>query len=90
MLLMVHAADAFSFFQAAVSMSDGSVCLVSVDASGVFCKTRQWQAHDMEAWIVGFDYHNPNVLYRCARDRAPPANPQTKRLGAWGWHALFP
>ena len=30
-------------------MSDGSICLISIDATGAFCKTQQWKAHELEA-----------------------------------------
>lgn len=46
---------------AAVSMSDGTVCIVTMALDGSLTKTEQWQAHDLEAWIVGFDAHNHKV-----------------------------
>lgn len=68
---------------AAVSLSDGSVCVIKVAEDGELRKTRQWTAHDLEAWIVGFDCHTPTTMFTGADDaklkgwdlRAGPAAP---------------
>jgi diphthamide biosynthesis protein 7 len=62
---------------AAVSLSDGSIAVVSVGAGGRdLTKLVQWDAHEADlagaptpAWIVGFDCHQPSVLFTGADDR---------------------
>ena len=46
----------------AVSNSAGVITVVSVTAGGLV-PTNQWKAHDFEAWITAFNYHNTNVIY---------------------------
>ncbi|TYZ67138.1 hypothetical protein PybrP1_009700 [[Pythium] brassicae (nom. inval.)] len=55
-----------------VSHSDGTISVWSIAQSGVV-PTAKWQAHDLfgspiEAWIVAFSCHNPNVLFSGADD----------------------
>ena len=45
-----------------VSDSQGGVSIISLD-SGSPMVTKQWKAHDFEAWIAAFDYHNTNIVY---------------------------
>jgi hypothetical protein len=47
---------------AAVSLSDGSLCIVDLRPDGGMQVCRQWQAHDLEAWITAWDCHKPWVL----------------------------
>lgn len=50
--------------QLAVSYSNGELQLVNADKE---C-TRRWKAHELEAWIVMIDRHNPAVLYSGSDD----------------------
>jgi len=56
--------------QVAVSMSDGTVCIVESGEAGDLIVKNQWNAHDLEAWIVTWDSHSPegSVLYSGADD----------------------
>lgn len=51
-----------------ISISDSSGCIKILDYSLLNedidkgCISR-WKAHDLEAWITAFDYHNQNILY---------------------------
>jgi len=44
----------------AASYSDGSLQLID---AGTFQSKQQWKAHDLEAWIVLINRHQPDVLY---------------------------
>ncbi|KAJ3260963.1 hypothetical protein HK103_006918 [Boothiomyces macroporosus] len=46
----------------AVSQSDGNISLLSSTPSGLV-ELEEWNAHDLEAWTVGFNYHDTSVLY---------------------------
>ncbi|CAG8546433.1 9398_t:CDS:10 [Ambispora gerdemannii] len=47
-----------------VTQNDGSASILTVDAQrGGMTKTRQWKAHDFEAWIGAFNYWSPNLIY---------------------------
>ena len=54
--------------QVGVSMSDGRVCVVDAGAESGLKISSSWDAHELEAWIVGWDCHNPHVLYSGADD----------------------
>lgn len=45
-----------------ISDSEGFITLVSVANDQIYedCK---WKRHDYEAWIVAFNYWDPNVFY---------------------------
>ena len=45
-----------------VSDSAGCINIVSV-REGVMEVTEEWKAHDYEAWIAAFDYHDTNTVY---------------------------
>ncbi|KAJ1730931.1 hypothetical protein LPJ72_004209 [Coemansia sp. Benny D160-2] len=59
--------------QIATSQSDGTVRILGFAESRVETLQR-WQAHDLEAWITGFDYWNTSVVYSGGDDA---------RLKAW-------
>jgi diphthamide biosynthesis protein 7 len=47
----------------AVSQSDGTICILRMDANSVVKEVEDFKAHDYEAWIVGFNYWNTNLIY---------------------------
>ncbi|KAF9984871.1 Diphthine methyltransferase [Mortierella antarctica] len=53
----------------AVSLSNGDITILEMDpSSSTLTETLTWHAHDLEAWIVGWNYHDTNVLYTGADD----------------------
>ncbi|KAF9964959.1 Diphthine methyltransferase [Mortierella alpina] len=53
----------------AVSLSNGDITILEMDpSSSALTETLTWHAHDFEAWIVGWNYHDTNVLYTGADD----------------------
>lgn len=55
--------------QIAVSLSSGDVTILDLDPTSSNLQERlTWHAHDLEAWIVGWNYHDTNVLYTGADD----------------------
>lgn len=53
-------ADLVSF----VSMSSGELAILKlVQGDDKICALHQWQAHDLEAWIVASNHFEPNVFY---------------------------
>ncbi|OZJ06546.1 hypothetical protein BZG36_00509 [Bifiguratus adelaidae] len=46
----------------ATSHSSGDLSVIEVDGSEMRV-AEQWYAHDFEAWIVGFNYWDPYVMY---------------------------
>ncbi|KAF9437736.1 Diphthine methyltransferase [Entomortierella beljakovae] len=53
----------------AVSLSNGDISILDMDtASATLNEHLSWHAHDMEAWIVGWNYHDTNLLYTGADD----------------------
>ncbi|KAF9217142.1 Diphthine methyltransferase [Podila verticillata] len=55
--------------QIAVSLSSGDVTILELDpTSSNLQENLTWHAHDLEAWIVGWNYHDTNVLYTGADD----------------------
>ncbi|KAG0317618.1 Diphthine methyltransferase [Dissophora globulifera] len=53
----------------AVSLSNGDITVLDLDtASSTLSENLTWHAHDLEAWIVGWNYHDTNVLYTGADD----------------------
>lgn len=56
--------------QVAVSMSDGTMCIVESAEGGTLHARERWKAHDLEAWIATWDCHSPEgrVLYSGADD----------------------
>ncbi|KAF9971586.1 Diphthine methyltransferase [Actinomortierella ambigua] len=55
--------------QIAVSLSSGDVQVLDLDpTSSELTERISWHAHDLEAWIVGWNYHDTNVLYTGADD----------------------
>ncbi|CAG8558575.1 9542_t:CDS:2 [Ambispora leptoticha] len=47
-----------------VTQNDGCASILSVDAQReMITKTRQWKAHDFEAWIGAFNYWSTNLVY---------------------------
>ncbi|KAI1317785.1 Diphthine methyltransferase [Mortierella claussenii] len=53
----------------AVSLSNGDISILDLDpSSSVLTENLTWHAHDLEAWIVGWNYHDTNVLYTGADD----------------------
>ncbi|KAF9585844.1 Diphthine methyltransferase [Lunasporangiospora selenospora] len=62
----VHAGEST---QIAVSLSSGDVSILQLDTSSTtLSEVLTWRAHDLEAWIVGWNYHDTNVLYSGADD----------------------
>ncbi|KAG0224392.1 Diphthine methyltransferase [Actinomortierella wolfii] len=55
--------------QIAVSMSSGDVQVLKLDptSSELTCEI-SWHPHELEAWIVGWNYHDTNILYTGADD----------------------
>ncbi|KAG2227323.1 hypothetical protein INT45_004278 [Circinella minor] len=51
----------------ATSHSNGDLSLIQAGESEWFVE-HQWNAHDLEAWIVGFNYWDTNILYSGADD----------------------
>ncbi|KAG0254484.1 Diphthine methyltransferase [Actinomortierella ambigua] len=55
--------------QIAVSLSSGDVQVLDMDpTSSELVERISWRAHDLEAWIVGWNYHDTNILYTGADD----------------------
>ncbi|KAK9723044.1 hypothetical protein K7432_002199 [Basidiobolus ranarum] len=54
--------------QIVVSQSDGQIILFDLGDGGEFRVVDQWQGHDLEAWIAGFDYWNTNTIFTGADD----------------------
>ncbi|KAF9115961.1 Diphthine methyltransferase [Mortierella sp. AM989] len=53
----------------AVSLSSGDITILDLDPTSVELNENiTWHAHDLEAWIVGWNYHDTNVLYTGADD----------------------
>ncbi|KAF9365013.1 Diphthine methyltransferase [Mortierella sp. NVP85] len=52
----------------AVSLSNGDITVLDLDSASTLTETLTWHAHDLEAWIVGWNYHDTNVLYTGADD----------------------
>lgn len=46
-----------------LSQSDGTVAVLSVDREFGILEKSRWIAHDFEAWIAAFNYHNINIIY---------------------------
>ena len=46
-----------------VSMSDGSVALLSPENGAGLSVVDTWTAHEFEAWIAAWDYWDTNVIY---------------------------
>ncbi|RIB07589.1 WD40-repeat-containing domain protein, partial [Gigaspora rosea] len=46
-----------------LSQSDGTVAVLSVDREFGILEKNRWMAHDFEAWIAAFNYHNTNIIY---------------------------
>jgi diphthamide biosynthesis protein 7 len=52
-----------------VSLSNGDITILDLDpSSSTLTESLTWHAHDFEAWIVGWNYHDTNVLYTGADD----------------------
>ncbi|ORY93658.1 WD40-repeat-containing domain protein [Lobosporangium transversale] len=51
----------------AVSLSNGDITILDLDSS-ILQENQTWHAHDLEAWIVGWNYHDTNILYTGADD----------------------
>lgn len=56
-------------YTVATSHSDGQLSLVRANESN-WMVDQQWMAHDLEAWIVAFNYWDTNILYSGADDAA--------------------
>ncbi|KAF9134886.1 Diphthine methyltransferase [Mortierella sp. 14UC] len=55
--------------QIAVSLSNGDITILDLDpTSSTLTESLTWHAHDFEAWIVGWNYHDTNILYTGADD----------------------
>ncbi|KAF9277146.1 Diphthine methyltransferase [Linnemannia elongata] len=55
--------------QIAVSLSSGDITILDLDpSSSTLTESLTWHAHDFEAWIVGWNYHDTNILYTGADD----------------------
>ncbi|CAG8618685.1 4073_t:CDS:2, partial [Cetraspora pellucida] len=46
-----------------LSQSDGTIAVLSVDRQFGIVEKNRWMAHDFEAWIAAFNYHNTNIIY---------------------------
>ncbi|CAG8543748.1 5101_t:CDS:2 [Dentiscutata heterogama] len=46
-----------------LSQSDGNIVVFSVDGQFGILEKNRWLAHDFEAWIAAFNYHNTNIIY---------------------------
>ncbi|CAG8733898.1 6931_t:CDS:2, partial [Gigaspora rosea] len=46
-----------------LSQSDGTVAVMSVDREFGILEKSRWMAHNFEAWIAAFNYHNTNIIY---------------------------
>ncbi|KAF8078616.1 hypothetical protein FPV67DRAFT_66274 [Lyophyllum atratum] len=46
-----------------VSLSNGSLCLLSPSESSSVSLTRSWHAHDYEPWIAAWNYWDTNIIY---------------------------
>ncbi|KAJ3271994.1 hypothetical protein HDV01_006034 [Terramyces sp. JEL0728] len=44
------------------SQSDGNITLLTTTPGGLIQK-EEWNAHDLEAWTVSFNYHDTNTIY---------------------------
>jgi WD40 repeat protein len=50
-------------------MSSGDITILDLDpTSSTLTESLTWHAHDFEAWIVGWNYHDTNILYTGADD----------------------
>ncbi|KAI9321731.1 hypothetical protein BX666DRAFT_2023826 [Dichotomocladium elegans] len=54
-------------YQVATSHSNGQLSLVRA-SEAAWMLEHQWTAHDLEAWIVAFNYWDTNILYSGADD----------------------
>jgi len=61
-ILTVVDVSCYSDPQIVVSNSVGNLTVVDVTTAGLV-PTSQWKAHDFEAWIAAFNYHNTNVVF---------------------------
>ncbi|KAJ3130442.1 Diphthine methyltransferase [Nowakowskiella sp. JEL0407] len=52
----------------AVSQSDGTILILKARDGDLWQIDREWKAHDLEAWISSFNYHETNILYTGADD----------------------
>ncbi|KAF9419374.1 Diphthine methyltransferase [Podila epigama] len=53
----------------AVSLSSGDITILDLDPTSLNLQENlTWHGHDLEAWIVGWNYHDTNVLYTGADD----------------------
>ncbi|KAJ1567870.1 Diphthine methyltransferase [Nowakowskiella sp. JEL0078] len=54
----------------AVSQSNGTILILEPqgNSGGSWTITKQWKAHDLEAWIVAYNYHNTSIIYTGADD----------------------
>ncbi|KAH6583931.1 hypothetical protein BASA60_001156 [Batrachochytrium salamandrivorans] len=50
-------------YSLAVSESDGSISNLTITPDAGLVKQREWEAHQFEAWIVGFNYHQTSTIY---------------------------
>lgn len=46
-----------------VSLSNGSLCLLSPTEGSTLAVTETWHAHDYEPWIAAWNYWDTNVIY---------------------------
>ncbi|KAG0244520.1 Diphthine methyltransferase [Mortierella sp. GBA43] len=55
--------------QIAVSLSNGDITILDLNpGAAALTEALTWKAHDLEAWIVGWNYHDTNILYTGADD----------------------
>ncbi|KAF9174818.1 Diphthine methyltransferase [Mortierella sp. AD011] len=53
----------------ALSLSNGDITILDLDPTSLeLTENIAWHAHDLEAWIVGWNYHDTNLLYTGADD----------------------
>lgn len=46
-----------------VSLSNGSLCVLSPDSIGRMSVVDRWHAHDYEPWIAAWDYWDTSIVY---------------------------
>ncbi|KAG0001985.1 Diphthine methyltransferase [Entomortierella chlamydospora] len=53
----------------ALSLSNGDITILDLDPTSLgLTENIAWHAHDLEAWVVGWNYHDTNLLYTGADD----------------------
>ena len=72
--------------QIVASDSNGALTLWTLTRERGLAQLASWMAHDLEAWISAFNYHQPAVVYSGLSDASPNALMIVSNAGAHTIH----